>query len=127
MVFGAADVGVSSAAGMEDGNTCDMHYGDKVGQSATGRLVRSRRNVELNPFPAGVSLMKTAHKVGTFFSYSKRLGIIRGIAQSMGVAQIRIQVDLNGTRIAVQHPLLFSIFRYVIFLLLKYLFYNLTN
>ena len=86
-----------------------------MGQSATGRLVRSRRNVELNPFPAGVSLMKTAHKVGTFFSYSNLLDILHGIAQSMGVAQIIIQVDLNGTCIAAQHQLFFSIIRYMIF------------
>ena len=71
--------------------------------------------------------MKTAHKVGTFFSYSNRLGILHGIAQSMGVVQIRTQVDLNGTRITVQHRLLFSIIRYVICLLLKSLFYDLTN
>ena len=65
MVSDAAAVGVSLAAGMEERDTCDMHYGDKVGQSATGRIVRSQRNVELDPFHAGVSLMKTAHKVVT--------------------------------------------------------------
>ena len=42
-----------------------MHDVDKVGYSATGRLVRYRMNVELNPFPVGVSLMKTSHKVST--------------------------------------------------------------
>ena len=56
-----------------------MHDEDKVGQSATGIFMQSWRNVELNPFPAGVSLMKTAHKVGTFFSYSNRLDILHGI------------------------------------------------
>ena len=71
--------------------------------------------------------MKTSHKVGTFFSYSTGLDILHDIAKSLGLVQTRIQVDLNGTCIAAQHPLLFSIFRYVIFLLLKYLFYNLTN
>ena len=127
MVSDAAAVGVSSAVGMEERETCDMDDGDKVGQSATGRLVRSQRNVELNLFPAEVSLMKTSHKVGTFFSYSNCLDILHGIAQSMGVSQIIIQVDLNGTRIVAQHRLLFSVIRYVICLFLKYLFYNLTN
>ena len=88
MVSDAAAVGVLSAAGMEDGDTCDMHYRDKVGQSATGRIVRSQRNVELNPFHAGVSLMNFFHKVGTFFSYRNSLSIIHSIAQSMGVVQI---------------------------------------
>ena len=68
IVFYAAAVGVLLAAGMGERDTCDMHDGDKVGQSVTGRLVRSWRNVELNLFPAGVSLMKTAHKVGTFLA-----------------------------------------------------------
>ena len=80
-----------------------MHDGEKVGQSATGKLVGYWRNVELNPFPAGVSLMKTAHKVDTFFRYSNRLYILHGIAQSMEVVQIRIQMDLNRTCIAAQH------------------------
>ena len=73
MVSDAAAVGVLLAAGKEERKTCDMHDGDKLGQSATGKLVQSWRNIELNPCPAGVSLMKTAHKVGTFFSYSNRL------------------------------------------------------
>ena len=115
MVSDVEAVGVSSAAGMEERKACDMKDGYKVGQSATGILVQSRRNVEMNPFPAGVSLMKTAHKVGTCFIYSNRLDILHGIAQSMGVAQIRIQVELKETRIVTQHLLFFSIIRYMIF------------
>ena len=95
MVSDAADVGVLSAAGMEECETCDMHNGYKVAQSRTGRLVQSQRKVELNSCPAGVSLMINAHKVGKCFSYSNRLYILHGIAQSMGVAQIRIQVNIN--------------------------------
>ena len=45
MVSDAAAVGVLLAAGMEERKTCDMHDGDKVGQSATGILVLSWRNV----------------------------------------------------------------------------------
>ena len=122
MMSDAAAMGVLLAVGMEEREKCHMHDGYKVGQSATGRLVRSQRNVELSTFPAGVSLMETAHKVGKCFSYSNRLDIIHGIAQSMGVSQIIIQVDLNITRIAAQYRLLFSIIRYVICLLLKYFF-----
>ena len=40
MVSDAAAVGVSSAAGTEERDTCDMHDGDRAGQSATVRLVR---------------------------------------------------------------------------------------
>ena len=66
MVSDAAAVGVLLAAGMEERKKCDMHDGNKAGQSATVRLVQYWRNVERNLFPAGVSLMKTAHKVVTF-------------------------------------------------------------
>ena len=124
VVSDASAVGVLLAAGMEERETCDMHDGEKVGQSVTGRLLRYWKNIELNQFPEGVSLMKTSHKVRTFFSYSNRLDILNGISQSMGVAQIRIQVDLNGTRITAQHRLFFSIIRYVICLLLKYFLTN---
>ena len=39
MVSDTAAVGVSLEAGMEERETCDMYDGDKVGQSANGRLV----------------------------------------------------------------------------------------
>ena len=90
MVSDAEAVGIVLAACMEERETCDMNDGEKVGQSATVRIVLSQRNVELNPFHAGVSLMKNSHKVGTFFSYINSLGILHSIAQSMGVAQIII-------------------------------------
>lgn len=111
MVSDGAAVGVSTAAGIEERESCDMHDGDKVGQSATGRLLRSRRGTPVNPFPDGVALMKLAHKVGTHFSYSNRLDVLHRHAKGMEVAKIRIQVDLNGTRIAAQHGLLYSLIR----------------
>ena len=66
----AAAVGVSLVAVMEERETYGMYDGYEVGQSATERLVRSWRNVELNPFPARVSFIKTSHKVGTFSAIS---------------------------------------------------------
>ena len=41
MVSDAADVDVLLSAGMEECETCDMNDGEKVGQSATGRVVKS--------------------------------------------------------------------------------------
>ena len=111
MVSDQAAFGVSSAAGMDERESCDMHDGDKVGQSATGRLIRYRKNNPVNPFPSGVAVMKKAHRVGTYFSYSNRLDVLHAIAALMTVPKIRIQVDLNGTRIAAQHGLLFSLIR----------------
>jgi hypothetical protein len=37
----SAASGVTRAAEIEEEETCDMHDGGKVGQSATGRLVRT--------------------------------------------------------------------------------------
>ena len=109
MVSDQAAVGVSSATRMDERESCDMHDGDKVGQSTTGRLVRSRNKIVLNPFTEGVALMKLAHKLGTYFSYSNRLDVLHVIAKSIAVPQIRIQVDLNGTCVAAQHGLLYSL------------------
>ena len=84
-----------------------MHYGDKVGQYATVRIVISCAKVVVNPFVEGVSLMKLAHKFGTHFTYINRLEILHGLVESMEVPKIRTQVDLNGTRIADQHSIFF--------------------
>ena len=111
MVSDSADLGVSSAAGIEERESCDMHDGDKVGQCVTCRLVRSRAKVVVNPFFEGVFLMKLVQKVGTNFSYSNWLYILNGLVESTEVTKIRIQVDLNGYVIAAQHSLLFSLIR----------------
>ena len=110
MVSDSAAIGVSSSAGIEEREYCNMHDGDNVGQGATDRLVRSRAKVVVNPFVEGVSLMKLAHKVVTHFSYSNWLDILHGLVELTKVPKIRIQVDLNGIRIAAQH----SIFLYLI-------------
>jgi hypothetical protein len=50
----------------------EASHGDKVGQSAVGKLVRSKGNkIPVNPFPEGVELMKAAKDVATYFSYGK--------------------------------------------------------
>jgi len=47
---------------------CGMHDGDKLGQSATGALVRSRRHIPVNPFLEGSTLMAKVHKMGAHLS-----------------------------------------------------------
>ena len=37
---------------------CTMHQGDKIGKSAIGELVRSKKKAIVNPFPAGLNLLK---------------------------------------------------------------------
>ena len=63
--------GVSAQLGLDE-EVCGMHDGDKIGQSVVGGLVRTRNKVPVNPFPEGQELMKKAHRLGTYFSYSTR-------------------------------------------------------
>eukprot|EP00854_Cymbomonas_tetramitiformis_P031186 gene31186-39149_t len=89
---------------------CDMHDGGKLGRAATGALTRSRKKVPINPFPEGVALMKSAHDMGVHFSYGTRHDSLMAIiGATIGkVPPIKIQVDLNTTRVAAQHSLLHS-------------------
>ncbi len=49
-----------------------MHDTYKLGRSATWNLVRSKSKQVVNPFLKGVSLMKKANDMATYFSYGKR-------------------------------------------------------
>ncbi len=84
-----------------------MHDGDKIGQSAVGGLIRTKNKVAVNPFPEGQELMKKAHKLGTYFSYITRHSQLMSFRQQLkDQPEIKIQVDLNTTRVAEQHGLL---------------------
>jgi hypothetical protein len=60
MVSNCAAINISKEFGLDLHEGCNMHDGDKVGQSATGALTNSTGKVEVNPFPEGVELMKKA-------------------------------------------------------------------
>jgi hypothetical protein len=86
-----------------------MHDGDKIGQSAVGGLIRSKNKVQINPFPEGQELMKKAHRLGTYFSYSTRHAELMSFRQQIkDQPELKIKVDLNTTRIAAQQGLLNS-------------------
>ena len=91
---------------------CAMHDGDKLGQSASGALCRTKNKVIVNPFPEGTKLMSNARKMGTDFTWdgwSEKLWAVgEEHAGADAVPHIRIKIDLNGTRIAAQHSLLLS-------------------
>ena len=104
-----SSTGVSNELGLEEVEVCGMHDGDKLGQSAVGALVRSKKKVVVNPFPEGQALMKKAHDLAVHFSYGTRqkdLLHFSTIVQNQPT--IKLQVDLNGTRVAAQHSLLYS-------------------
>ena len=71
---------VTTALGHFKGD-CNMHDGDKLGQSAVGELVRSRNKVKVNPFPEGVAFMAKAHAIGVHFTYESRRRILRACGE----------------------------------------------
>jgi hypothetical protein len=94
----------------QEGESCDMHQGDKIGRSAIGDLVRSKNKVPVNPFPAGQILMKKCHSMAVYFSYGKRHKELLKFRSNVpgGLAQIKLKVDLNDTRVSARHGLLYS-------------------
>lgn len=90
---------------------CDMHQLSKISESAVGVLVRRKNKKVVNPFPAGETVMKTAHDMGKYFSYSTRHDALLECCRTVGAAEIRIKLDINGTRITAKHGLLHSILR----------------
>ena len=94
-----------------DVSPCLMHDMDKPQASALGKLVRSSKRVEVNPFPEGVALWMKAHGLGVHFSYSTRLLLLHEHCATAKCAAIKVQLDLNDTRVAAQHGLFLSLIR----------------
>ncbi len=92
-----------------------MHDMDKPQSSAIGKLVRSSKRQLVNPFAAGIALWKKAHDLGVHFSYSKRLATLHQFCVQVKwlakCAKIKVQLDLNDTRVAAQHGLFLSLIR----------------
>lgn len=113
MVSDAAAKGVANAAGMAEIETCDMHDGDKVGAAATGKKTRSRNGRVVNAFSEGRRVMGVAHRTAVYFNYSTRFSNLSMIAAKLGDSQaiVKLQADLNTTRIASEYNLLRSLLR----------------
>ena len=94
----------------QEADECEMHQSDKIGKSAIGDLVRTRKKIPINPFPEGQSLKNKCHKMATYFSYSTRHSELMNLQESTpgGFATIRIKVDLNETRVSAVYFLLLS-------------------
>ena len=71
-----------------DTAACLMHDMDKPQASALGKLIRSSKRVQVNPFPEGISLVKKAHALGVHFSYSNRLDILHKHAATVKCAYL---------------------------------------
>ena len=107
LILGSA--GVSRELGLQETEVCGMHDGDKLGQSAVGNLVRMKDKQVVNPFPQGQALLKKAHALVVHFSYGNRhKDLLHYSTLVQNQPGIKLQVDLNSTRVAAQHSLLFS-------------------
>ena len=101
--------GVSQELLLEEVEVCGMHDGDKIGQSAFGALVRTKNKNSVNPFPRGQAHIKKAYALAVHFSYNNRQQDLTDFGNVIpNQPTSKLQVDLNGTRVAAQHNLLFS-------------------
>ena len=69
---------------------CLMHDMDKPQIRDIGKLVRSSKRVQVNPFPAGIALWKKVHVLGGHFSYSNRLAILHQLYATVKCAVIKV-------------------------------------
>lgn len=60
-----------------------MHNLDKLGQSASGHLLRRRGGATVNPFPEGVALFTNALSLAKHFSYGGKAEELKRIAGNM--------------------------------------------
>jgi len=56
VIADVAAIGVSTNMGIKEREACGMHQGDKLGASATGKLLRTKNKVVVNPFDEGMHL-----------------------------------------------------------------------
>lgn len=91
-------------------DNCDMHQTSKMSESAVGSLVRKKKQI-INRFSEGEEVIRVAHVMGKFFSYSSRNEELAECSRAVASAVLRIKLDVNGTRLTAKHGLLHSILR----------------
>jgi len=91
---------------------CDMHDGDKLGQSALGKLIRRDMTQPIDPatghrpfaneFAKGVALLNKIHALGRHFATGSRHSVLMTLGQTMKLdfPLIRMKMPKNGTRVA---------------------------
>ena len=90
---------------------CLMHSAMKMGQAAVGELLRSRNKVVQNEFREGKLLYDLVHKMAAWFSYSDRLDKLHVYCDTTGCVKIKLQLDINKTRVSAIHNLFLSVIR----------------
>ena len=91
--------------------TCDMHDGDKVGQSAVGELTRKDGHGNtVNPFDEGLALISKLRKQARHFTstHSNRVSYRKVLEQNKQLPKCSIEDDKNGTRVASVYNLIRS-------------------
>jgi hypothetical protein len=107
-----AAIGVCEELGTER-EGCEMHQDDKIGLAVLGFLTRSSKKKEINAWPEGQALFAKMRAGAVSFSYSTRLEKLwaLGVQIRGGAPRLKFKTDLNGTRVAAKHMLLYSFLR----------------
>ena len=82
MVTERAAIGLLTYLDLDKREAYNMHDGEKLGQAATGKLIRPKNKRVLNPFPSGVALMNLSTKVEKFI-YRTRINNIHKICETI--------------------------------------------
>ena len=120
IVSDAAALGVAKKFGIP-GSICLMHSGQKIPEAAMGCLTRSngksgdgltKEERVINKFPEGEELKKCAHDAAKFFRTDSRHQDLLTVVKQIGMLfPIVLALDLNTTRVAAVHKLIFSLLR----------------
>ena len=92
---------VARCLGFEE-EGCQMHNEDKVGQAAIGALTKSKKKVEVDPFPEGVAVLNAMRGWGKHFVYDSRRQELHTACGHVNppAPPLKITIDHSKTRIA---------------------------
>ena len=105
-----AAIAVSNVCDIEEDEACLMYDGEKIFASATGRLVRKKKKVEVNPLDDSTELLQLCQDLAVWWGVGDWVDTLFAISDHFGNAawpKVKLQVAHNTTRIAAPHMLLF--------------------
>ena len=100
MISYQEDIVVSMQLDIHEREACNMHYGDKLLQAATVKIILSKNKRVVNPFPSVVTLVDISTKVAKHFSYVTHIKNIHKICGITDSHIINPKFDKNLTFVA---------------------------